>query len=36
MGQGTPAIVTLARPIGNRMLLDGFSYPARPPDAPFG
>ncbi len=34
-GRGTPAIVTLPRPLGNRTLLDGYRYPPVRPLAPF-
>ena len=35
LGRGTPAIVTLPRPLGNRMLLDGYRYPPVRPVSPF-
>ena len=35
LGRGTPAIVTLPRPLGNRTLLDGYRYPPVEPTAPF-
>lgn len=36
LGQGTPAIVTLPKPLGARTLLDGHTHPPVKPDAPFG
>lgn len=36
LGPGTPAIVTLPRPMGHRTLLDGYAFPPVAPSPPFG